>query len=59
MYAFTLEGKAYIPVLYNLALIMVFSTAIGLLMSKVTELFNKSNEDSVISHPQKKKTAQK
>ena len=44
------EGKPYIPVLYNIGLIAVMATALGLLMGKLTDLLSHENQTSRTTH---------
>jgi hypothetical protein len=38
------EGKSYISVVYNIGLIVVIATALGLLMGKITDLLSHENQ---------------
>jgi len=38
------EGKSYISVVYNIGLVVVIATALGLLMGKITDLLSHGNQ---------------
>ena len=44
------EGKPYVPVLYNIGLIAVMATALGLLMGKITDLLSHGNQATRTTH---------
>ncbi|UCD09575.1 MAG: hypothetical protein JSU79_02735 [Dehalococcoidales bacterium] len=43
------EGKSYISVAYNIGLILVMATTLGLLMGKITDLISYERQNLVSS----------
>jgi hypothetical protein len=43
MYDQIIEGKVWLSVLYNLGLVVLLSTTLGVLMSRITDMFKHEN----------------